>query len=75
MDLKRVSLSYHHGSVKTAKIFENEAKKRIAELNKAEVDSYLLNFIKQIPEKFKSKNADDLLMYSTIIQNNIIKNG
>lgn len=76
MDLKRVALSFHSGSEKTAQRFVLEALKRNEEIRKA--PPYLTKIIKALPQtlsqKDKQKLAEDALMYSTIFQNYVTKN-
>lgn len=73
MDLKRVALGYHRGSVKTAKIFLGEAFKRRDEIDKTTLKSYLKKLLVKI-ESLRSSNdfqktAEDALMYSILFQN------
>lgn len=73
MDLKRVSLGYHRGSLGMAKRFSEEALKRKQEINQQEVKPYigkLLNNLETIlSEKDNEKIAEDSLMISTLLQN------
>jgi hypothetical protein len=65
-DLKRVALGLHRGSNVMAKRFLTEALKRKDEVDINKVAPY----IKKILNKIRSNiNAEDALMYSTIIQN------
>jgi arginyl-tRNA synthetase len=73
MDLKRVALSYHNGSVETARRFFEEAIKRRDEVDKKKVRVYLReilnNLDRLILQKDRQKIAEDALMYSTLFQN------
>lgn len=79
LDLKRVSLSYSRGSINTAQRFSEEALKRKAEVVNFEVKPYIRKFLDSLPEVLaqvdKGKLAEDALMYSTIFQNYVLKNG
>lgn len=78
MDLKRVALSYHNGSNKTAKRFVLEALKRNDEIDLSMVSPYIYKILKLLPDILNYKNkqnvAENALMYSTIFQNYIINN-
>lgn len=73
MDLKRVALSYHRGSIAAGKRFLEEAVKRREEIDKTKIKPYikkLLNkFDSLIIEKNTDRIAEDALMYSTLFQN------
>jgi hypothetical protein len=73
MDLKRVALSYHNGSVETAKRFFEEAIKRRDEVDKKRVRIYIREILDNLDElilqKDNKKIAEDALMYSTLFQN------
>lgn len=73
MDLKRVALGYHSGSLITARRFLEEAIKRKKEVDLTTVRPYikdLLNKLENIKkEKDKEKIAEDALMYSILFQN------
>jgi len=73
MDLKRVALGYHNGSLVTARRFLDEAIKRKKEIDVANIKPYikdLLNKLENIKnEKDKERIAEDALMYSTLFQN------
>lgn len=77
MDLKRVALGYHSGSVNTAGRFVQEALKRKTEINQKEIKPYLKDLLKKLPsmlrQKDKQKLAEDALMYSTLFQNYALK--
>lgn len=77
MDLKRVALSYHSGSVTTARRFLEEAIKRRDEVDKKKVRSYLKkilgNLDQLVSQKDNQKIAEDALMYSTLFQNAALK--
>lgn len=65
-DLKRVALGKHRGSVKMADRFMTEALKRKQEVDEGEVDSYMKKILSKVSS---SLNAEEALMYSTLIQN------
>lgn len=72
LDLKRVALGYYRGSNVMADKFLGEALKRRDEINKNELNPYLIKLLNQIPDikqEDKSKAADDALLYSTLFQN------
>lgn len=77
MDLKRVALSYHNGSVATAKRFFKEAIKRKNEVDEKKLRVYLRkilnNLDKLISQRDNQKIAEDALMYSTLFQNAALK--
>lgn len=77
MDLKRVALGYHNGSITTAKRFLEEAIKRRDEVDKKKVRPYLRKILENLDELFSQKDnqkiAEDALMYSTIFQNAALK--
>lgn len=67
MDLKRVALGQFRGSMTMAQRFYEEALLRIGELDMQEVKPYMqkiLQHVKQLRE-----DADNALLYSTLIQN------
>ena len=66
MDLKRASLFLNRKSDLAAKKFLNEALKRKSEIEISDLKSYIKKIILKID---RIKNPEDLLMYSTIIQN------
>jgi len=67
MDLKRVAL----GSGEVGKIFLAEAVNR-----KREITQEVPDYIKKILDRIeKTKDKEDFLMYSTLLQNYCIKNG
>ncbi len=65
-DLKRVALGLHRGSDIMAKKFLKEALKRREELKRDQVVPYIQNLLNNLDRKI---NADEALMYSTLIQN------
>ena len=72
LDLKRVALGYHRGSIIMADKFFQEAIKRRNELDNGDLKPYLvklLNDMEKLRIENKSKAADDALFYSTIFQN------
>jgi hypothetical protein len=77
MDLKRAALGYYKGLNKTADIFCKEALQRKREVDTTTVRPYiviLLNNMEKIIRKPRKKDvAEDLLMYSTLFQNYVLK--
>ena len=73
LDLKRVALGFHNGSINTGRRFLEEALKRKSEINEKNIESYLNNFLQKLPKLLDLKDnkriAEDALMYSTIFQN------
>lgn len=73
MDLKRVALGYHRGSVVMAKRFSEEALKRKQEIDKDTVKPYVKKLLQSLDhileEKDEQKIAEDALMLSTLLQN------
>lgn len=73
MDLKRVALGYHNGSISTAERFLAEAIKRRDEVNQKKVRVYLRKILNNLDrltfQKDRQKIAEDALMYSTLFQN------
>lgn len=65
-DLKRVALGLHRGSNTMAERFLVEALKRRDELDTDEIAPYINNLLNNLNKKI---DADDALMYSTLIQN------
>lgn len=77
MDLKRVALSYHNGSLETAKRFLDEAIKRAEDVDKKSIKPYLKKILNNLDsfldQKDNQKIAEDALMYSTLFQNAALK--
>ena len=75
MDLKRVALGYHRGSLKMANRFSEEALKRKNEIDLANVKPYIKVLLTRLDiiliNKDPNKIADDTLMTSTLLQNYI----
>ena len=65
-DLKRVAIGKHRGSINMANRFLKEAIKRKQELEMENIEGYIKKFLNKIN---KNIEADDALMYSTLIQN------
>lgn len=77
MDLKRVALGLHKGSINMANRFKEEAFKRAAELEQQNPNSYinkLLTYMKKMITGTTDKVAEDALMLSTLFQNFALKN-
>lgn len=73
MDLLRVSLGYHRGTVSMAKRFSDEAMKRLHEIDKTQLKPYFSKLLPQI-EQFLTqtpteRTAEDALMYSVRCKN------
>lgn len=76
MDLKRVALGLHRGSIKMAQRFKEEALKRHDELNVQKTNSYLKRLLDKSRKALNGKGdrtAEDVLMYSTLFQNYALK--
>ena len=73
MDLLRVALGYHRGSIKMAKRFSDEALKRCSEIKTSEVKPYFSKILKKIKttlsQKPQDRTAEDALMYSVLCKN------
>lgn len=65
-DLKRVALGLHRGSNAMAQRFLEEALKRKKEVDMKNVAPYIKKLLNNLDKKI---DADDALMYSTLIQN------
>lgn len=76
MDLKRVALGLHRGSITMAKKFQEEALKRETELKTFPLNPYLKKLTIMAEESLKKDNinqAEDALMLSTLFQNYVQK--
>lgn len=73
MDLKRVAMGYHRGSIVVAKRFFEEALERRKEISKESIKPYLQKLLDSLDnlilQKDNQKIAEDALMYSTLFQN------
>ena len=72
MDLKRVAIGYHRGSIIMGDRFFIEAIKRKNEIEKDSLKPYLaklLNDMEKLKSQDKNKAAEDALLYSTLFQN------
>jgi len=73
MDLLRVALGYHRGSINMAKRFTDEALKRVDEIDLSAIQPYFVKIIKTLPSILLSKNkdriAEDALLYSILCKN------
>lgn len=77
MDLKRVALGLHRGSLNMANRFKEEAFKRAAELERQNPNAYLkklLTYMKKMITGTTDRVAEDALMLSTLFQNFALKN-
>lgn len=77
MDLKRAALGYYKGSLNTGSRFSQEALRRIDEVDTKDVKPHINNILKSIEltliKPDKKDAAEDLLMYSILIQNYVLK--
>lgn len=77
LDLKRVAIGYHRGSIKMGDRFYHEALSRIEEIDICSVKPYLrkqlVNVGKLAERKDLKHRAEDALMYSILIQNYCLK--
>lgn len=77
LDLERVALGYHRGSVEMAKAFSKEALKRKEELRMTKVEPYIEKILNRLDSILSQKDprdiAEDALMYSTLFQNAALK--
>lgn len=69
MDLKRVSLLLHNKSYKAAERFSQEALRRKAEVDTTKLKPYVKKLLPKLETALKAKKKEEVLMYSTIIQN------
>lgn len=77
MDLLRVALGLHRGSLNMTARFKEEALKRQKELETQNPNLYIKKLLSQSKVLLKSKNpktAEDILMYSILFQNFALKN-
>lgn len=65
-DLKRVALGFHRGSSTMAHRFLLEARKRKKEINQKEIAPYINKLLDNLDKEI---DAEDALMFSTLIQN------
>ncbi|MEI8232501.1 MAG: hypothetical protein WCG44_02040 [bacterium] len=68
MDLLRAALGRHRGSHVMADRFIEESKKRLSELDES-FNQSLLSKINLVLSTKSDRQAEDLLMYSTILRN------
>ncbi len=73
LDLQRVALGYHRGSLTMANRFHKEALKRKEEIDENSVKPYIKKLLGNIEhitlEKDKEKVAENALLYSILLQN------
>lgn len=72
MDLRRVSMGLHRGSLKMAETFKTEALKRSEELEKQDINHYLKKLLLSTKKALAGKSdrvAEDALMYSVLLLN------
>lgn len=77
MDLKRVALGLHRKSYRMADRFTEEVKKRSHEIQFCAVKPYMQTILSKLDimllEPDGDRKAEDALMYSTLIQNYVLK--
>lgn len=73
LDLHRIALGYHRGSIAMAKRFIKEALKRRSEIPSSKVKPYFAKILKALPEKLEGSDtkriAEDALLYSVLCKN------
>lgn len=73
MDLKRVALGYHRGSMGMSKRFSEEALKRKQEIKEDSLKPYIRNILHSLElllhDNDTKKVAENALMTSTLLQN------
>lgn len=72
MDLRRVALAYHRGSVRVADRFYEEARLRRKEIDETALLPYLRTVLTQfdrINREDIDRRAEDMLTYSILFQN------
>ena len=77
MDLKRIALGLHRKSYSMADRFTKEAIVRKKETNTASLAPYMQSIMNKLTDVFadddNERKAEDALMYSTLIQNYVMK--
>jgi hypothetical protein len=68
MDLLRAALGRYRGSHAMADRFIEESKQRLAEIDDS-FNKKIINNLKNVLEQKSERQAEDLLMYSTLIRN------
>lgn len=68
MDLLRAALGRHRGSHAMANRFIEESKKRLSELDSS-FNVKIISDLKKVLATSSDRQAEDLLMYSTLIRN------
>lgn len=75
-DLKHVAIGLHRGSYRMAERFSEEALKRASEVDKKSTPRYVLKILNNLPSLLgdtdQSRKAEDLLMFSTLVQNYVL---
>ncbi len=76
LDLNRVAIGINRGSEMMAKRFFQEALVRKSEISANEIPTYITNIIGKIDQNtnLDKQFAEDALMYSTILENFVVKN-
>ena len=76
-DLKRAALGLNRGSAHVAARFLDEAVTRREEVNVKLVDPYIREIVTKLTnvlgKRDSDKNAEEILMYSTLLQNYVTK--
>ena len=77
MDLLRVAIGYHRGSINMARRFSDEALKRCSEIKTSELKPYFVNVLSKIKstlsQEAKERTAEDALMYGILCKNYVEK--
>ena len=73
MDLMRVALGYHRGSIKMAQRFSDEALRRCSEIQTSQIEPYFVRVLEKIrstlSKPYEDRTAEDALMYSILCKN------
>lgn len=76
-DLLRVALGYHQGAIQMANRFLKEAHKRQQEIDTNQIPPFLKQLLETMEHSLKQTDtkqlAEDALMYSSILQNYLLK--
>ena len=76
-DLKRAALGLNRGSVHMTQRFLEEAINRREEINVKHIDPYIREIVTKLTnvlgKRDSDKNAEEILMYSTLLQNYVTK--
>ena len=73
LDLKRIAIAYHRGSVTMGNRFTQETTRWINEIDTTQIPTYISRLLKNIDTTLKNSDkqfvAENSLMYSTLLQN------